>query len=90
MHNRVVVHPRDGRDFEALVHYMMRRQVSLSRLHFTPGSHEVLYVPKGGHDELEPTEDLVDQPRPARRAPLALRGGFSKFRPRPGFILFDR
>ena len=45
------VHPRDGREFEALVRFTMRPPVSLSRLHFTPGSHEVLYVPKGGHEK---------------------------------------
>ena len=46
VHNRAVVYPRDGREFEALVRYMMRPPVSLSRLHFTPGSHEVAYLPK--------------------------------------------
>jgi putative transposase/transposase-like zinc-binding protein len=56
VHNRVVVHPGDQREFEALVRYMMRPPVSLSRLHFTPGSHEVVYVPKAGHDDSEPTE----------------------------------
>ncbi len=56
VHNRVLVHPRDGREFEALVRYMMRPPVSLSRLSFTPGSHEVVYVPKRGHDVVEPTE----------------------------------
>ena len=30
--------------------------MSLSRLHFTPDSHEVVYVPKAGHDDSEPTE----------------------------------
>jgi hypothetical protein len=45
-----------GREFEALVRYRMRPAVSLSRLHFTPGSHEVVYLPKGGHDGPEPTE----------------------------------
>jgi hypothetical protein len=50
------VHPRDGREFEALVRYMMRPPVSLSRLSFTPGSHEVVYVPKRGHDDIEATE----------------------------------
>jgi hypothetical protein len=35
---------------------MMHPPVSLSRLHFTPSSHEVVYVPKAGHDESEPTE----------------------------------
>jgi len=56
VHNRVVVHPRDQREFEAFVRYMMRPPVSLSRLHFTPGSHEVVYMPKVGHDDIEPTE----------------------------------
>jgi Putative transposase len=36
---------------------MMRPPVSLSRLRFTPGSHEVVYAGKGGHDEPELTED---------------------------------
>ena len=40
----------------ALVRYMMRSPVSLSRLRFSPGAHEVVYAPKGGHDEPEPTE----------------------------------
>ena len=35
---------------------MMRPPVSLSRLSFTPGSHEVVYVPKRGHDGIEPTQ----------------------------------
>ena len=52
----VFVHPRDGREFEPLVRYMMRPPVSLSRLSFTPGSHEVVYVPKRGHDDIEPTQ----------------------------------
>ena len=56
MHNRVFVHPRGGREFEALVRYMMRPPVSLSRLHFTPGTHEVVYTPKAGHDGSEPAE----------------------------------
>jgi hypothetical protein len=30
--------------------------VSLARLHLTPGSHEVVYVPKVGHHDIEPTE----------------------------------
>jgi len=30
--------------------------VSLSRLRFTPGSHEVVYARKGGHGEPEQTE----------------------------------
>ena len=57
MHNRVFVHPRDRRELEALVRQMMRPPVSLSRPHFTPGSHEVVHVLKGGHDESEPTEN---------------------------------
>jgi Putative transposase len=56
VHNRVVVHPRDQREFFALVRYRMRPAVSLVRLHFTPGSKEVLYVPKAGHDGSEPAE----------------------------------
>jgi hypothetical protein len=56
VHNRVFVHSREGREFEALVRYMMRPPVSLARLHFTPGSHEVVYVPKPGHDDIEPTQ----------------------------------
>ena len=56
VHNRVWVHPRHGREFEALVRYMMRSPVSLSRLRFSPGSHEVVYARKGGHDEPEQTE----------------------------------
>ena len=57
VHNRVYAHPRDGRDFEALVRYMMRCPVSLKRLRFTPGSAEVVYTRKGGHDAPEPSED---------------------------------
>jgi hypothetical protein len=34
----------------------VRPPVSLARLHFSPGSHEVVYVPKPGHDESEPAE----------------------------------
>jgi Putative transposase len=56
VHNRVFVHPREGREFEALVRYMMRPPVSLARLHFTPGSPEVVYAPKAGHDKAEPAE----------------------------------
>ena len=41
----------DGKGLEALVRYMMRPPVSLSRRGFTPGSHEVVYARKGGHDE---------------------------------------
>jgi len=44
------------RVLEALVRYMMRSPVSLSRLRFAPGSPEVVYLHKGGHDEIEPTE----------------------------------
>jgi hypothetical protein len=47
----------DGRDFEALVRYMMRSPVSLRRLSFTPGAEEVAYARKGGHDAPEAAED---------------------------------
>ena len=57
VHNRVFVHPGDGRGFEALVRYMMRCPVSLKRLRFTPGSPEVVYTRKGSHDTKEPSED---------------------------------
>jgi hypothetical protein len=50
VHNRVYAHPRDGRDFEALVRYMMRSPISLRRLRFTPGEKEVVYARKDGHD----------------------------------------
>jgi hypothetical protein len=50
VHNRVFAHPADGRGFEALVRYMMRSPVSLTRLRFTPGAKEVVYARKGGHD----------------------------------------
>jgi hypothetical protein len=40
--------PADGRDFEALVRYMMRSPVSLRRLRFIPGAKEVVYTRKGG------------------------------------------
>ena len=57
VHNRVCAHPGDGRDFEALVRYMMRSPVSLSRLRFIPGAEQVIYTRKGGHDASEPGED---------------------------------
>jgi hypothetical protein len=57
VHNRVHAHPDAGRDFEALVRYMMRSPVSLSRLRFTPGAKQVVYTRKGGHDASEPGED---------------------------------
>ena len=56
VHNRVYVPPGDGPGLEALVRYMMRPPVSLSRLSFAPGSYEVVYARKGGHDKPEPTE----------------------------------
>jgi hypothetical protein len=56
VHNRVFAHPGDGRDFEALVRYMMRSPVSLSRLRLTPGGKQVAYTRKGGHDPAEPEE----------------------------------
>ena len=52
----VFAHPGDGRDFEALVRYMMRSPVSLARLRFSPGAKEVVYTRKGGHDPAEPEE----------------------------------
>jgi hypothetical protein len=57
VHNRVYAHPGDGRDFEALVRYMMRSPVSLTRLRFTPGAKEVFFTPKCGHDAREAAED---------------------------------
>jgi hypothetical protein len=80
VHNRVFVHPRDGREFEALVRYMMRPPVSLSRLHFTPGSHEVAYsnaargkhkkaaVPAEPSSAKEPLEDAAVPDGPHRAA----------------------
>ncbi|MGH7361394.1 MAG: transposase, partial [Candidatus Methylomirabilales bacterium] len=56
VHNRVYVPAGDSQGLEALVRYMMRSPVSLCRLRFTPGSHEVVYARKRGHDELEPTQ----------------------------------
>jgi hypothetical protein len=50
VHNRVFAHPGNRGEFEALVRYMMRSPVSLSRLRFTPGSKGVVYARKGGHD----------------------------------------
>ena len=60
VHNRVHVHPGDGRDFEALMRYMMRSPVSLSRLRFTTGAKEVVYTRKGGHDAEPGEEERVD------------------------------
>ena len=57
VHNRVYAHPAQGREFEALVRYMSRSPVSLKRLRFAPGSKEVVYTRKGGHDAAEPGED---------------------------------
>ena len=85
VHNRVFAHPGDGRDFEALVRYMMRSPVSLSRLRFTRGAKEVVYTRKGGHDASEPGEDetvdadefvarvLVQIPDPRRQGVSAVR-----------------
>ena len=56
VHNRVLAHPGDGRDFEALVRYMMRSPVSLAGLRFSPGAKEFVYTRKGGHDPAEPEE----------------------------------
>lgn len=62
VHNRVYAHPGDGREFEALVRYMMRSPVSLKRLRFTPGAKKVVYTGKGGHDAPEATggDETVD------------------------------
>jgi hypothetical protein len=57
VHNRVFAHPADGRDLEALVRYMMRSPVSLTRLRFTPGAKEVIYARKGADDAGEATGD---------------------------------
>ncbi len=57
VHNRVYAHPGDGRDFEALVRYMMRSPVSLTRLRFTPGAKDVIYARKGGPDAAEAAEN---------------------------------
>jgi hypothetical protein len=56
VHNRVQVSAGDGQGLEALARYMMRSPISLSRLRFTPGSPEVVYLHKGGHDELDAGE----------------------------------
>ena len=56
MHNRAYAHPRDGRELEALVRYMMRSPISLYRLRLAPGAKEVVYTRKGGHDAREPAE----------------------------------
>jgi hypothetical protein len=40
-----------------LVRYMSRSPVSLKRLRFAPGSKEVVYTRKGGHDAAEPADD---------------------------------
>jgi hypothetical protein len=40
-----------------LVRYMSRSPVSLKRLRFAPGSKEVVYTRKGGHDTSEPAQD---------------------------------
>jgi len=57
VHNRVYVHPGDGRELEGLVRYMSRSPVSLKRLRFAPGSKEVVYTRKGGHDAAEPADE---------------------------------
>jgi hypothetical protein len=45
VHNRVFAHPGNGSEFEALVRYVMRSPISLSRLRFTPGAKDVVYTP---------------------------------------------
>ena len=67
VHNRVYAHPGDGRELEGLVRYMSRSPVSLKRLRFAPGSKEVVYTRKGGHDAAEPADeekiDAAERPR---------------------------
>ena len=46
-----------GAKTNRLVRYMMRSPVSLSRLRLTPGTKEVVYAGKGGHDARKPAED---------------------------------
>jgi len=57
VHNRVYAHPRDGRDFETLVRYMMRSPISLSRLRFISGTKDVVYTRKGGQGTAETIEN---------------------------------
>jgi hypothetical protein len=57
VHNPVFAHPGDGREFEALVRYMMRSPISLSRLRFTPGAKDVVYTRRGGHDVAPGAQD---------------------------------
>jgi hypothetical protein len=64
VHNRVFAHPGNDREFEALVRYMMRSPISLSRLRFIPGTKEVVYTHKGGPVAAEPARD--EQPRSVR------------------------
>ena len=42
MHNRVYVPAGDSQGLEALARYVMHSPVSLSRMRFTRGSHEVV------------------------------------------------
>ena len=66
----------DDQGLEALVRTMMRSPVSLSRLRFTPGSPEVVYLHKGGHDDIEPTEgERVDAMEFVARVLAQIPGG---------------
>ena len=62
--------------------------VSLARLHFTPGSNEVVYAPKARHDGSKPAEaeridamEFVPDPSPA--SPLRAASGQPRLRPAP-------
>ncbi len=75
-HNRVHVPAEDSQGLEALVRYMMRTPVSLSRLRFTPGSHEVVYARKRGHDAPEQSEgESIDAMEFVARVRLLLERG---------------
>jgi len=84
IHNRVYVPAGESQGLEALVRYMMSSPVSLSRLRFAPGFHEVVYARKGGHDEPEQTEgERIDQPALIKRILDHLRQRERVSRPPP-------
>ena len=45
------VWPQDTQGLERLCRYLLRCPVSLSRIHWTPGSRTLFYESKGSHDE---------------------------------------
>jgi len=45
------VWPQDTQGLERLCRYLLRCPVSLSRIHWTPGSQTLFYESKGSHDE---------------------------------------